>query len=146
MRSLVIGAALAVALLLAPNADAQTLYTCGTATVRTIEAVAGTEITPVFREITNPSEEGSIVTEIVLEPKPIAYIVTVQLRDVVYIGRSQADVPWNFDPTALARDQQIAACANDREMVLDRLDGTDYRASVISIHIEVKEAGDTRER
>ena len=138
MRFLVIAGSLAVALMLATPAGAQTLYTCGAGTVRAVEAVAGNEITPVVREIADQSQEGSIVTEIVFERKPIAYLVTVQLRDNVYTARAAAGVPWNFDPTSLAVDDAVLVCANDRQMVIDRLDGTDYRASIVSVALTSK--------
>lgn len=98
-----IAAGVAAALLLPSSTDAQTLYTCGQATVREVKKV------------------------------DYEYQVRVELADAVYVGRSAGDAPWNFDPTQLAIGQPIAACASGEQMVLDRLDGTDYRAKIVAV-------------
>ena len=145
MKSLFVGGALVAAFMLAPAAEAQSLYTCGEGTVRQIEIIPGHENVPVVIELSDAdADEGSMVTEIVIEKKPDAYVVTVQLRDVVYTGRSSADVPWNLDPRTLTKDQTIQVCANSREMVLDRLDGTDYRGAIVSTSVEIAPAAGRR--
>ncbi len=131
---------LAAGLVIPPAANAQTLFSCGQGSVRRVQSIT----------------EESAGRAVGLEPRSDhdlrrSYLVVVQLNDLVYTGRSSADVAWNFDPTSLVIGQEVSVCANDTLMVLDRQDGTDYRARVVSIGLRprletrrVTEAGRTQ--
>lgn len=114
--------ALAASLAQPLMADAQTLYTCGVATVRSVRSISEN-----LSDLALDAQPGAS------SESRLSYVVTVQLEDMVYAGRSDAGVSWNFNPTELASGQAISACANDSMMVLDRGDGSDYRARVVGV-------------
>jgi hypothetical protein len=60
-----------------------------------------------------------------------AYVVTVQLFNVKYTAESFTDVPENLDPTKLTENEPISICVNRDRLILDRRDGTDFRANLI---------------
>ena len=129
MKRLAVALGLAAGLTSASPADAQTLYTCGDGTVRSVQSVTENVVTQIVpRNPDNPVKSKHQTTR---ERKPSAYLVTVQLYGVVYTGQSPADAPWNLDPTLLGTDEAILVCANDGQMILDRRDGTDYRAKIV---------------
>ena len=128
MKRLAIALILAAGLAFASRADAQTLYTCGDGTVRNVQTVTETVVTHTQEEYGNLADDESVT---VGETKVTAYVVTVQLHGTVYEARSSAAAPWNLDPTALTTGEAILVCANDRQIVLDRLDGTDFRATIV---------------
>jgi hypothetical protein len=82
-----------------------------------------------------PGEDGELLLlDAAAERKRDGYfLVTVELNGTVYTGRAKADAAENFDPATLATSEMIAACINDTQMVLDRLDGTDFRARVVRV-------------
>jgi hypothetical protein len=92
-------AALAAALTGPPEADAQTLYTCGQGTVRSVQSI--TEIVT-RRTVTTPIRgDKSLRVEPTSREEHRRYLVAVRLNDLVYTGQSSADASWNFDPTVL---------------------------------------------
>jgi hypothetical protein len=109
MKSFVIVLTLAAALAGPARAEAQTLYTCGDGTIRDVQAI---------------SEDS--------ETTPAEYVVTVELNGTIYTGSALVDVPWNLDPVQFMADEAVMVCANNKEMVIDRLDGTDYRAKILA--------------
>jgi hypothetical protein len=111
---------LAAGAISAPRIGAQTLYTCGDGAVRSVRSLV---------EVSTPADRGGPRHQ----AGPAVYEVAVELEETVYTGRSAVDVTWNFDPTALAVGQPISVCANGTTMVLDRLDGTDFHASVVKV-------------
>ena len=85
-------------------------YSCGTGRIRNVQSVA--------------------------EPVPAGhqyFLITVQFNGMYYVIRASADVSWNLDPMTLRLDESPSVCVNTVDMVLDRLDGTDFRGRVIRI-------------
>jgi hypothetical protein len=112
-------------------ADAQTLYTCGDGIVRDVRTVIEmVEGPPV---ISTPDRWGEPLQHVQLPPAAPreAYVVAVQLFDVKYTGEVFTDVPENFDPTKLSDNEIISICVNRDRMILDRRDGTDFRANIV---------------
>lgn len=109
-------------------AAAQPLYTCGQGSVRSIQSVVA---------VTEPAIGQSAASDgldrLAGAARTESHLVAVQLDNVVYTGRAAAGAPWNFDPTTLVPGEPISVCVNGVRMVLDRLDGTDYRAAVVHV-------------
>jgi hypothetical protein len=123
-------ASLIVALLASSRAGAQDRYVCGDGTIERVVAISQTA-----------SDSSSLATLRAVEPagpkttasSTTAYVVAVRLGDRVYVSQSPAGAPGNFDPASLTARERVAACASDHRLVIDRLDGTDYRAAVIRV-------------
>lgn len=112
-------------------AEAQSLYTCGDGTVRNVQTVVEMVAGPPV--VSMPDRWGEPVQHVELLPAVPreAYVVTVQLFNVKYTSESFTDVPENFDPTKLTENEPISVCVNRDRMILDRRDGTDFRANLI---------------
>jgi hypothetical protein len=112
-------------------AEAQSLYTCGDGTVRkvqtVVEMVAGPPVVSVPDRWGEPGEHVELMPPVPRE----AYVVTVQLFNVQYTAESFSDVRENFDPTKLTENDAVSICVNRDRMILDRRDGTDFRANLI---------------
>jgi hypothetical protein len=115
VKRMAVVASLALGLLAPPPAGSETRYTCGDGTVRHV------------RFSTH-------------EERPV-YLVTVQLDDLIYTGRFSVD--GSFDPAHLVPNDMVFICANDRQLVVDRLDGTDYRGTMIRAERIKDGAGET---
>jgi hypothetical protein len=112
-------------------AEAQSLYTCGDGTVRNVQTVVELVAGPPV--VSMPDRWGEPVQHVELMPAVPreAYVVTVQLFNVKYTAESFTDVPENFNPTKLTENEPISICVNRDRMILDRRDGTDFRANLI---------------
>jgi hypothetical protein len=113
------------------SAHAQTLYTCGDGTVRGVstitEMISGPPVVSTFYLAGEPEQDVTLPP-----PQPrAAYLVTVRLLNVTYTGEAFANAPENFDPRRLDEGEKISICVNGNQMVLDRGDGTDFRATVV---------------
>jgi hypothetical protein len=121
------------------RADGQSLagdssrYSCGTGRIRNVELV--TTPTTVRAAWLRPAASVEPVTSVLLhaEPTPDYFVVTVQFTGLFYVIRASADASWNSKPMAFRFDESIGVCVNAAEMVLDRLDGTDFRGRVIRV-------------
>jgi hypothetical protein len=112
-------------------AEAQTLYTCGQGTVRAVETITQMVGRPLATFTIDPlGEPQELVERPPDEPSP-AYLVTVKLFNAIYTAEAFANDPENFDPTRLTENDPISICVNRDQMVLDRGDGTDFRAKII---------------
>jgi hypothetical protein len=123
---------LIVLLLGAGRVDAQLAYACGTGTVDRATTVTESGRVPnlsAAEEAVQPEAPSAITAR----STPTHHVVAVRFGDRLYIARAAVHLPWNFDPTTLEPHEPIAVCASHRDLVLDRLDGTDFRASVIRI-------------
>ena len=120
---------LAVSLLGSP-AHAQSLYTCGRSAVLSVQLVTGVTTTTT-NGVLPGDDEGGFIEVASKEKKDSFYLVTVELNGTIYTGKVRSDASGNFDPRSLAPGEEIAACINDVQMVLDRHDGTDFRATVV---------------
>lgn len=112
-------------------ADAQTLYTCGQGTVRSIETITQMVGRPPATFTIDPLGEPQELVERQPNEPHAAYLVTVKLFNAVYVGEAFASDPENFDPRDLKEDEPMSICVNHDQMVLDRGDGTDFRAKII---------------
>jgi hypothetical protein len=130
MKALVL-ACLTVSLMVSP-AHAQPLYTCGQGAVLSVQLVTEITTTKTYGALPG-DEEGGFVELGSDEKKDSFYLVTVELGGTAYTGKARSDASGNFDPRSLGNGEPIAACINDMQMVLDRLDGTDFRAKVVRI-------------
>jgi len=112
-------------------AEAQTLYTCGDGTVRkvqtVVEMVAGPPVVSIPDRWGEPLQHVEFMPAVPRE----AYVVTVQLFNVKYTAEAFTDTPENFDPTRLTENEVVSICVNRDRMILDRRDGTDFRANLI---------------
>ena len=134
MKRLNIAVFLSVAALgLAGSADAQTLYTCGEGIVRSIQTSAETIVRAPALVKPDPHGEPQLVVDLPREETRHVYLVTVELFKVLYTGRASSDQSWNLDPAQLPRNEVISMCANGEQIVLDRQDGTDFRARVVRV-------------
>jgi hypothetical protein len=111
--------------------EAQSLYTCGDGTVRNVQTVVEMVAGPPV--VSMPDRWGEPVQHVELMPAVPreAYVITVQLFNVKYTAESFTDVPENFDPTKLTENEPISICVNRDRMILDRRDGTDFRANLL---------------
>jgi hypothetical protein len=116
-------------LLSASVVDADPLYTCGEGTVRRVQSFIQT-IRDETQQGIQPYSRWALDTS---GDAATSFLVTVELKDRAYVAQSSADSRWNFDPRRLLIGQAIAVCTNSSQIVLDRLDGTDYRAKVVRI-------------
>ena len=141
MRFITIPAFAVLTMLSAQPSTAQTLYTCGDATVRNVHPVVEMVTRgPVVYTIDPLGEPQQLVEIPPIEPR-LAYRVTVQLFNRIYTAEAFADAPENFDPTRLREGDTVAACVNRQQMILDRGDGTDFRASVLQTELLIRPTG-----
>ena len=113
------------------TADAQTLYTCGQGTVANVQTITQM-VGPPLKVITiDPFGEAQQLVERRPDEPRQAYVVTVRLFDVVYVGQAFAGSPENFDPTRLEKNERVSICVNGQQMILDRGDGHDFRAPLL---------------
>jgi len=112
-------------------AEAQSLYTCGDGTVRNVQTVVEMVAGPPV--VSTPDRWGEPLQYVELMPAAPreAYVVTVELFNVKYTAESFTNVPENFNPTKLTENEPISICVNRDRLVLDRRDGTDFRANLI---------------
>jgi hypothetical protein len=123
------------AVLLGPlPAGAQAPYTCGTGTLRDVDAITETFQTPQrTRIVTKKNKRGH--EEVWAETSSgerteKTYTVTVELEDVTYTARSSGNF-WNFDPSRLVINDPIGACVDRNQLILRRPDGKDYKAKIV---------------
>ena len=132
-----------VATLSARPAGAQTLYTCGDGSIRSVRMI--TEMVaqpPVVITIDPLGERQQLVERAPDEPRQ-AVLVTVQLFNTLYTGEAFTADPENFDPTRIDESETISICVNRDRMILDRSDGTDFRANIVRIE-RIKQPKGTR--
>jgi hypothetical protein len=132
-----------VATLSVRPARAQTLYTCGDGSIRTVRII--TEMVarpPVVVTIDPLGERQQLVERPPDEPRQ-AVLVTVQLFNTLYTGEAFTTDPENFDPTRIDESETISICVNRDRMILDRSDGTDFRANILRIE-RIKQPTGTR--
>jgi hypothetical protein len=111
--------------------SAQTRYACGQGTIRGVEAIdeAVTRETIVTRRADDGQVEAFVArTE---NQHHRSYVLTVQLGDVIYMSESGGDPHGTLDPLRLVDGEAIDMCVNGAEMIVERPDGTDYRAPVV---------------
>jgi hypothetical protein len=132
-----------VATLSVRPAGAQTLYTCGDGSIRGVRMI--TEMVaqpPVVVTIDPLGERQQLVERPPDEPRQ-AVLVTVQLFNTLYTGEAFTADPENFDPTRIDESETISICVNRDRMILDRRDGTDFRANIVRIE-RIKQPTGTR--
>jgi len=131
MRSITLTFFTLVATLSLRPAEAQSLYTCGDGTVRNVQTVVEMVAGPPI--VSTPDRWGEPLQHVELMPAAPreAYVVTVELFNVKYTAESFTNVPENFNPTKLTENEPISICVNRDRLVLDRRDGTDFRANLI---------------
>jgi hypothetical protein len=132
-----------VATLSVRPAGAQTLYTCGDGSIRTVRMI--TEMVaqpPVVVTIDPLGERQQLVERPPDEPRQ-AVLVTVQLFNTLYTGEAFTTDHGNFDPTRIDESETISICVNRDRMILDRSDGTDFRANILRIE-RIKQPTGTR--
>lgn len=115
------------ALLVTPlAADAQTPYTCGTGTLRDVEAITETIATPTqthVRTKRNKHGDREAWSETTSgEARKKKYVVQVQLENMVYTAESSANF-WNFDPARLVINDSVGVCVDGKRIILRRPDG-----------------------
>jgi len=131
MRFINIGTFAIVATLGLGTANAQTLYTSGEGTVRSVQVI--TEIVaqpPVVHTIDPLGEPQQLVEPAPDEPRQ-AVLVTVQLFKVAYTGEAFAAAPENFDATELHEDDAIVIRINRDQLILERADGSQFKARIV---------------
>jgi hypothetical protein len=105
-------------------AEAQSLYTCGDGTVRNVQTVVEMVAGPPV--VSTPDRWGEPLQHVELMPAAPreAYVVTVELFNVKYTAEY-------FTTTKLTENEPISICVNRDRLILDRRDGTDFRANLI---------------
>jgi hypothetical protein len=127
MKRLLHGAALAATVICQTQAGAQTVYTCGQGTVRRAEAVNET-VTPETITIRLGDDADGVAAGTTEGEPRRSYVVSVQLGDRLYTSQSSGDPYGTLDPLRLYPGDAIGICVNSTQMILERPDGTDYRA------------------
>jgi hypothetical protein len=133
---------LAATLLSTLPAQAQTQYTCGMGTIRGIETAFDTGSARTAESAGSPwgmkrspfnsFDASPEVVELAEDTKTEKiFLVTVQLDDGLYTGRASEATQENPDPARLAVDGRVSVCVNKTQMILDSLDGKDYRAKLV---------------
>ena len=119
----------------APLWAADTPYVCGTGTLRDVEAITETIATRRETRVrVTKTRKGDIVERIESSPgerREKSYLVTVEIDDMVYTGRSSGDLPWNFNPTRLVVNDAIGVCVNGSQLILKRPDGKNYKLQIV---------------
>jgi hypothetical protein len=133
MTRLAFAALIAAASMCRP-AQAQPLYTCGPGTVLSVKIVTELVKARTAKTQWTADREPPLSPQIASDEKQNAYVVTVRLNDTIYTAKASADTSGNFDPTHLAMSETIGVCANGTRIVLDRFDGTDFRATIVRFH------------
>src|SRR5262245_14368804 len=114
-------------------AEAQTLYTCGDGTFRTVqtvvEMVAGPPVVTTSDRWGEPLQHVEMLPAVPRE----AYVVTVQLFDVRYTAEAFTDARENIDPTQLTENEVLSICVSRDRMTLARADGTGFRANIVRV-------------
>jgi hypothetical protein len=113
------------------TADAQSLYTCGQGTVASVQTVTQMVGQPLKVITIDPFGEPQQLVERRPDEPRQAFVVTIRLFDVIYVGQAFAGEPENFDPTRLEKDERLSICVNGQQMILDRGDGHDFRAPLL---------------
>ena len=126
-----------VATLSVRPAGAQTLYTCGDGSIRSVRMITEMVVT-----IDPLGERQQLVERPPDEPRQ-AVLVTVQLFNTLYTGEAFTADPENFDPTRIDESETISICVNRDRMILDRSDGTDFRANIVRMD-RIKQPTGTR--
>jgi hypothetical protein len=116
--------------------EASSQYSCGAGRIRDVESV--TEVVIVRPAWRRPGESAATTA-----PGPVTaehahdhFVVTVRFNGAYYTIRAAADASWNLNPMTFRFDESIDVCVNAAEMVLDRLDGTDFRGLVIRVQTD----------
>ena len=124
-------------------AGAQTLYTCGDGSIRSVRVITEmVALPPVVVTIDPLGEPQQLVERPPDEPRP-AVLVTVQLFNTMYTGEAFTADSENFDHTRIDENETISICVNRDRMILDRSDGTDFRANLVRM-VHIKEPTGTR--
>jgi len=105
-------------------------YSCGTGRIRNVQSI-GEPVPATWRQ--RPTESAVAVLRSESEPGHQYFLITVQFNGMHYVIRASADVSWNLDPMTFRLDESTGVCVNTGDMVLDRLDGTDFRGRVIRV-------------
>jgi hypothetical protein len=132
-----------VAALSVRPAGAQTLYTCGDGSIRSVRVITEmVALPPVVVTIDPLGERQQLVERPPDEPRQ-AVLVTVQLFNTLYTGEAFTADPENFDPTRIDENETVSICVNRDRMILDRSDGTDFRANIVRME-RIKQPTGTR--
>jgi hypothetical protein len=111
----------------------QPAYRCGTGTVRDVRTISETVAHEYVLTPGDPDDEVAAIRETNVKREQIVHVVTVQLDDREYTSRSAGDPFGTLDPAQLGIDESISMCVSAAQMILERPDGTDWRAPVIRI-------------
>ena len=126
MTRLWLGAVMSLVLVCRASAGTPPAYRCGSATVRDVRTISET------------------VRETNVERQRLVHVVTVQLDDRAYTSKSEGDPFGTLDPTRLAVDESIGMCVSATQMILERPNGTDWRAPVVRIERAAARRGGTQ--
>jgi hypothetical protein len=108
------------------------LYRCGTGQIRDVRSVSKVVTTrAAWAPPGSDPPPGPVPLQ--WERKQEYFEVTVRLNGAYYVIRASSDASWNLNPMTFRFREYIDACANASEMVIDRLDGTDFRGRVVSV-------------
>jgi hypothetical protein len=131
MRFITISTFAILATLSLGTADAQTLYTCGEGSVRTVRVITEMVTQPPVVVTIDPLGEPQQLVERAPDKALQAILVTVQLFNAMYTGEAFTANPENFDPTELQEDETIATCVDRDQLILNRGDGREFRARIV---------------
>ena len=142
MRFITISTFAILATLSLGTANAQTLYTCGEGSVRTVRVIMETVAQPLVVTTIEPLGEPQQLVERAPDKALQAILVTVQLFSAMYTGEAFTANPENFDPTELEQDETIATCVDRDQLILNRGDGSQFRARIVHSERVSRPAGD----
>ena len=113
------------------TANAQTLYTCGEGSVRTVRVITEIVAQPPVVTTIDPLGEPQQLVERAPDKALQAVLVTVQLFNAMYTGEAFTANPENFDATGLQQDETIATCVERDQLIINRGDGREFRARIV---------------
>ena len=134
---------LSIMTIAAPLSAGDTPSICGTGVLRDVEAITETIATRRETRVrVTKTRKGDIVEHIESSPgerREKSYLVTVEVSDMVYTGRSAGDAPWNFNPTRLIVNDEIGVCVYGSRLILKRPDGKNYKLQIVRAVRTVKD-------
>jgi hypothetical protein len=112
-------------------AFAQPTWACGAGTVRRIEAIDEAVTRQTIR--THRAEDGGVETFVAASDTRYrrSYVLAMQLGDALYTSESAGDPHGTLDPLRIVAGETMHICVSATQMIVERPDGTDYRAPVV---------------
>jgi hypothetical protein len=128
MRKTLTAAFLAVGVIAATPAQSQTLYSCSEGSIQDVRSL--TEVALARTAGTSRNSASLPSPERIFEDPGAGHLISVELHDRVYTGYF-VSTPGRFDAARLTTNDDVTVCVNGGQIIVDRLDGTDYSGRIV---------------